>query len=56
MTYLSDLEHAKLTATVFPDAVEEEHYISDPIRGIKKKLVKKKWHVERILGEVHLVK
>lgn len=59
MSHVSDLDHRRLDATVYPDCVVEVHRISDISRGLRKVLVTKIWRTERVLGrgtfgEVHL--
>lgn len=59
MSHVSELDHRRLDATVYPDCVVEVHRISDISRGLRKVPITKIWLTERILGrgtfgEVHL--
>jgi hypothetical protein len=59
MSHVSDFDHRRLDATVYPDCVVEVHRISDTARGLRKAAVTKIWRTERVLGrgtfgEVHL--
>jgi hypothetical protein len=59
MSHVSDFDHGRLDATVYPDCVVEIHRISDIARGLRKVAVTKIWRTERVLGrgtfgEVHL--
>lgn len=49
-SYLSDFEHTKLDAHVYPSVVVETHYISDPASGRRRIPQTKVWKVERVLG------
>jgi calcium/calmodulin-dependent protein kinase I len=51
MSYLSDFEHTKLDARVFPGFVIQTHYVSDPITGQRRVPKEKVWKVERLLGK-----
>lgn len=57
MSHISDSEHRRLDAVVFPDGVIdpdcviETHQISDPSRGLRKAQVTKVWRTERVLGQ-----
>jgi Protein kinase domain len=51
MSYLSDFEHAKLDAHVFPGCVVQKHYISSAISGQRRIPVTKVWKVEKLLGK-----
>ncbi|RFU30292.1 hypothetical protein B7463_g6070, partial [Scytalidium lignicola] len=51
MSYLSDFEHTKLDAQVYPGGVLQKHYISDPISGQRRVPKTKEWKVERLLGK-----
>jgi serine/threonine protein kinase len=52
MSYLSDLEHTKLEAHVYPGGiVVQTNYISDPITGQRRVPKTKVWRVERALGQ-----
>ena len=50
MSHVSDLEHRRLDATVYPDCVVEVHRISDVSRSLRKAAVTKIWRTDRILG------
>jgi hypothetical protein len=50
MSHVSDLDHLRLDATVYPDCVVEVHRISDISRGLRKVAVTKIWRIERVLG------
>jgi hypothetical protein len=50
MSHISDLDHRRLDATVYPDCVVEVHRISDIARGLRKVPVTKAWRIEKILG------
>ena len=50
MSRVSDFEHHRLDATVYPDCVVEIHRISDIAQGLRKVAVTKIWRTERILG------
>jgi hypothetical protein len=60
MSHVSDSDHRRLEAKVFPDhCVVESHEISDVSRGLRRVPVTKVWRTERLLGqggfgEVHL--
>jgi len=49
-SYISDFEHTKLAAHVYPDMVVETHLISDSSTGRRKFPKSKVWKVEIILG------
>ncbi|KAG4434684.1 hypothetical protein IFR05_009830 [Cadophora sp. M221] len=51
MSYLSDFEHTKLEAHVFPGMVVQTHYISDPTTGQRRVPQTQIWKVERLLGK-----
>ncbi|KAH6716381.1 kinase-like domain-containing protein [Leptodontidium sp. MPI-SDFR-AT-0119] len=51
MSYLSDFEHTKLDAHVFPGMVVETHSISDASAGKRRVLQTRIWKVERLLGK-----
>ena len=51
MSYLSDFEHAKLDAHVFPGMIVETQCISDATTGQRKVPQTKIWNVERTLGK-----
>jgi len=46
----SELEHWHINATVFKDRVEEVHYVSDPVRNIRRRPQTRVWQVEQFLG------
>lgn len=50
-SYLSDFEHAKINAEVFPGIVLEKAFVSDVIHGQRKVPKTKLWRVERVLGK-----
>jgi hypothetical protein len=50
MSHVSDLEHRRLDATVYPDCVVEVHRISDISRGLRKAALTKIWRTDRVLG------
>ena len=50
-SYLSDLDHHKINATVYPGCVVELHHISDSANGQRKEAQTKIWRVEKILGK-----
>src|SRR5277367_5634504 len=50
MSHVSDLDHCRLNATVYPDCIVEVHQISDTVRGLRKIPVTKIWRTERVLG------
>jgi hypothetical protein len=59
MSHVSDFDHRRLDATVYPDCVVEVHRISDIAQGLRKAAVTKIWRTECVLGrgafgEVHL--
>jgi hypothetical protein len=60
MSHISDSDHRRLEAIIFPDhCVVESHQISDASRGLRRIPVTKVWRTERLLGrggfgEVHL--
>jgi calcium/calmodulin-dependent protein kinase I len=60
MSHVSDSDHRRLEATVFPDhCIVEIHQISDVSRGLRRVPVTKVWRTERVIGrggfgEVHL--
>jgi hypothetical protein len=59
MSHVSDSDHRRLEAIVFPDCVVESHQVSDASRGLRRVQVTKVWRTERVLGrggfgEVHL--
>ncbi|KAH6703240.1 kinase-like domain-containing protein [Leptodontidium sp. MPI-SDFR-AT-0119] len=51
MAYLSDFEHTKLEAHVFPGMVVQTHYISDSTTGQRRVPQTQIWKVERLLGK-----
>jgi serine/threonine protein kinase len=51
MAYLSDFEHTKLDAHVFPDCVVQKHYISSAVNGRRRVPVTKVWKVKKLLGK-----
>ena len=60
MSHVSDSDHRRLEAKVFPDhCVVESYEISDASRGLRRVPVTRVWRTERLLGrggfgEVHL--
>jgi hypothetical protein len=60
MSHVSDSEHRRLEAVVYPDhCIVENHHISDASRGLRRVPLTKVWRTERVLGrggygEVHL--
>jgi hypothetical protein len=60
MSHVSDSDHRRLEAVVFPDhCVVESHQISDASRGLRRVPLTRVWRSERLLGrggfgEVHL--
>jgi hypothetical protein len=60
MSHVSDSDHRRLEAVVYPDhCVVESHQISDASRGLRRVPVTRVWRTERLLGrggygEVHL--
>ena len=60
MSHISESDHRRLEARVFPDnCVVESHEISDASLGLRRVPVTKVWRTERLLGrggfgEVHL--
>jgi hypothetical protein len=60
MSHVSDSDHRRLEAVVFPDhCVVQSHQISDASRGLRRVPVTRVWRTERLLGrggfgEVHL--
>jgi calcium/calmodulin-dependent protein kinase I len=60
MSHISDSDHRRLEATVFPDhCVVESLVVSDTSRGLRRVPVTRVWRTERLLGrggfaEVHL--
>lgn len=46
----SDLHHWHINATVYKDRIEEIHYISDPVRNIRREPYTQIWQVEKFLG------
>lgn len=60
MSSISESDHRRLEATIFPDkCVVEVHRISDASRGLRRCPVTKVWRTDRLLGrggsgEVHL--
>ena len=50
MSYISDLEHWRIEASVHHGHVEETHITSDPARGIRAQATVKKWQVTKLLG------
>jgi hypothetical protein len=50
-SYLSDFEHVKINAEVFPGIVIERAFVSDAINGQRKVPKTKLWRVERVLGK-----
>jgi hypothetical protein len=59
MSHVSDFDHRRLDATVYPDCVVEVHQISDIEQGLRKVAVTKIWRTKCVLnrgtfGEVHL--
>lgn len=60
MSHVSDSDHRRIEAVVFPDnCVVESHQISDPARGLRRVPLTKVWRTEHLLGrggfgEVHL--
>jgi serine/threonine protein kinase len=50
-SYISDFEHMRLDAKVFPGTVVETYYISDAITGQRRVPKTKAWKVERSLGQ-----
>jgi serine/threonine protein kinase len=49
--YVSDLEHHKLNAHVYPGHVIERYFVSDPNKGLRRKQMTTIWKVERQLGK-----
>jgi calcium/calmodulin-dependent protein kinase I len=60
MSHISDSDHRRLDATVYPDhSVVESTVVSDASRGLRRVPVTRVWRTERLLGrggfaEVHL--
>jgi ribosomal protein L15 len=50
MSYLSDFERKRIKASVYDHIVLETHYISDPVKGIRRKPQIKKWRVGKLIG------
>lgn len=51
MSHVSDSDHRRLEAKVFPDnCVVESHEISDASRGLRRVPVTRVWRTERLLG------
>ena len=46
----TDLDHWEINATVYKDRVEEEHYMTDPSKNIRRRPQTKVWKVQRYLG------
>jgi hypothetical protein len=46
----SDLDHWRISATVYKDRVEERRYETDPARGIRRQQYTKVWQVDEFLG------
>lgn len=51
MSYLSDFEHTKLDAQVFPGCVVQKHYISSATSGQRRVPITKVWKIEKLLGK-----
>lgn len=49
-SHVSDLDHYRLDARVYPDCVVEVHRLSDITRGLRKVPVTKVWRIEKFLG------
>jgi hypothetical protein len=59
LPHVSDSDHFRLEAVVFPDCVVESQQVSDASRGLRKVQLTKVWRTGRLLGrggfgEVHL--
>jgi hypothetical protein len=50
MSHISDSDHRRLDADVYPGYVVEKHWVSDPSRGLRKGQVTEIWRTERLLG------
>jgi hypothetical protein len=51
MSHVSDSDHRRIEAVIFPDhCVVESHQISDPVRGLRRVPLTKVWRTERLLG------
>jgi hypothetical protein len=50
MAHVSDLDHRRLDATVFPDCIVEVHQVSNIARGLRKVPVTKIWRTQKFLG------
>ena len=51
MTSASDLiDHFKLDAQRFPDYTLQTSYTSEPARGLRKVVVRKKWYRDKAIG------
>lgn len=46
----SDLDHWRISATVYKDRVEEQRYITDTARGIRRRQYTKVWYDDELLG------
>lgn len=49
--YLSDIEHMRLEAHVYPGIVVETHFVSDTRSGQRRVPITKVWNIDRVLGE-----
>lgn len=50
MSSISDLDHKRIDAQVYKDKIVESHYISDASKGVRRKLHKKTWTFQRVIG------
>lgn len=50
MTHVSDLEHLRLDAAVYPDCIVEVHRVSNVARGLRKVPITKIWRTQKSLG------
>jgi hypothetical protein len=51
MSHISDSDHRRIEAVVFPDYIVESHQISDAARGLRRVPVTRVWRTERLLGK-----
>jgi hypothetical protein len=51
MSHVSDSDHRRIEAVVFPDCIVESHQISDASRGLRRVPVTRVWRTERLLGQ-----
>ena len=50
MASKSDLEHWQIDATIYPDRVEETHFITDPSKNIRRRPQTVIWDFKKLLG------